>query len=141
MSPPRFRGGRGAATLILYAVLTTMAAAQNPPPAARTPPAAGPTATEGTLTLDLEVTAKKLNEARINIEPRIGASTYTLNKDAIEDVSHRLEAAPGGPVYRAACRHQPARRELSAAQHDRDRFFANQYGPRRSAFLGVTKEL
>jgi hypothetical protein len=63
-------------------MLTTTAFAQ-------TAPAAGPPATEGSVSLDLEVIAKRLNEARINIEPRVGASTYTLNKDAIEDL-------PGG---------------------------------------------
>jgi len=38
---------------------------------------------------DLEVVAKQLNEARINIEPKIGASTYTLSQPAIQDL-------PGG---------------------------------------------
>ncbi len=44
---------------------------------------------EGSLSLDLDVIAKKLNEARINIEPRIGASTYTMTNSAIQDL-------PGG---------------------------------------------
>lgn len=35
---------------------------------------------------DLEVVAKQLNEARINIEPKIGATTYTLSQPAIQDL-------------------------------------------------------
>ena len=38
---------------------------------------------------DIDVVAKQLNEARINIEPKIGASTYTLSNSAIQDL-------PGG---------------------------------------------
>jgi outer membrane receptor protein involved in Fe transport len=41
------------------------------------------------LSLDLNVVAKQLDEARINIEPRIGASTYTLTPSAIQNL-------PGG---------------------------------------------
>jgi outer membrane receptor protein involved in Fe transport len=37
---------------------------------------------------DLEVVAKQLNEARINIEPKIGASTYTLSQPAIQNLSN-----------------------------------------------------
>jgi outer membrane receptor protein involved in Fe transport len=36
-------------------------------------------------TLDIEVTAKRLAAARSEIEPRIGATTYTIDKDAIQD--------------------------------------------------------
>jgi TonB dependent receptor/TonB-dependent Receptor Plug Domain len=82
MSVPLLRGRRCAAALIPSLVLTTTAFAQ-------TPPAAGAPATEGSVSLDLDVIAKKLNEARINIEPRVGASTYALNKDAVQDL-------PGG---------------------------------------------
>jgi outer membrane receptor protein involved in Fe transport len=39
--------------------------------------------------LNLDVIAQQLNEARIAIEPRIGASTYTLNNQTIENM-------PGG---------------------------------------------
>jgi outer membrane receptor protein involved in Fe transport len=35
---------------------------------------------------DIEVVAKALNQARINIEPKIGASTYTLTNTAIQDL-------------------------------------------------------
>lgn len=52
------------------------------PPQAQTP---GPDLVPNT-SFDLEVVAKQLNEARINIEPRIGASTYTLNQPAIQDL-------------------------------------------------------
>ena len=36
-------------------------------------------------TLDIEVTAKRLAAARSEIEPRIGATTYTIDRQAIED--------------------------------------------------------
>jgi outer membrane receptor protein involved in Fe transport len=60
-------------------------------PAGETPtPPAGETPTPaGELSLDVEVVARRLNEARINIEPRIGASTYTLTPEAIQNL-------PGG---------------------------------------------
>ena len=35
---------------------------------------------------DIDVVAKQLNEARIGIEPKIGASTYTLSQPAIQDL-------------------------------------------------------
>jgi hypothetical protein len=38
----------------------------------------------------VEIIAKRLNEARINIEPNIGASTYTMTQGGIQDL-------PGGP--------------------------------------------
>jgi hypothetical protein len=91
MSPPRFQGWRGAAALLVCPVLTTTAFAQ-------TPLAAGQAPTEGSLTLDLEIIAKKLNEARINIEPRIGASTYTLTKDAVQDLPGRANAPIGDAI-------------------------------------------
>lgn len=53
--------------------------------------------------LDLAVAAKRLEEARINIQPRIGASTYDFNRQAIENrpqgdnapLSEVLLQAPG----------------------------------------------
>ena len=39
--------------------------------------------------LDVNVALKKLDEARISIQPRIGASTYSITKEAIQ-------AQPGG---------------------------------------------
>jgi outer membrane receptor protein involved in Fe transport len=48
-------------------------------------PASGPNLVPNT-SFDIEVVAKALNEARINIEPRIGASTYTLSNSAIQDL-------------------------------------------------------
>jgi hypothetical protein len=36
--------------------------------------------------LDLAVAAKRLEEARISIQPRIGASTYEFNRQAIESL-------------------------------------------------------
>ncbi len=58
-----------------------------PPPAA--PSGAASPATSGSLNLNLEVVAQALNEARINIEPSTGASTYTLTQSAIQNL-------PGG---------------------------------------------
>jgi hypothetical protein len=49
------------------------------------PPVSEPNLVPNT-SFDIEVIAKALNEARINIEPRIGASTYTLNNSAIQDL-------------------------------------------------------
>src|SRR5580658_9146124 len=91
MSPPLLGAWKGAAVLVLSPVLTTIAFAQ-------TSPTAGPPATEGSLSLDLEVIAKKLNEARINIEPRVGASTYTLNKDALQDLPGGANAPIGDAI-------------------------------------------
>jgi outer membrane receptor protein involved in Fe transport len=66
---------------------------QSAPPAAPPSGAASPsTAPGGTGTVTLssvEVIAQALNEARINIEPSIGASTYTLTQGAIQNL-------PGG---------------------------------------------
>jgi outer membrane receptor protein involved in Fe transport len=62
-----------------------------PPPASNTatsPNSPGSTASGG-LSMNLEVVAQALNEARINIEPRIGASTYTMSQGAIQNL-------PGG---------------------------------------------
>jgi hypothetical protein len=84
------------AALILYPLLMNTALAQTPPSAEQPPPAAqqsspavGPSLVEGTTLPEVEIIATRLNEARINIEPRIGASTYTLTKDAVQDL-------PGG---------------------------------------------
>jgi outer membrane receptor protein involved in Fe transport len=52
------------------------------PPQAQAP---GPGLVPST-SFDLEVVAKQLNEARINIEPKIGATTYTLSQPAIQDL-------------------------------------------------------
>jgi outer membrane receptor protein involved in Fe transport len=55
-----------------------------PTPTETTAPAETATP-EGGVSLDIEVIAKRLNEARINIEPRIGASTYTIDQGAIQN--------------------------------------------------------
>jgi TonB dependent receptor len=63
---------------------------QTPPPAASPIGAATtPAAPAGGLSLNIEVVAKALNQARINIEPSIGATTYTLTPSAIQNL-------PGG---------------------------------------------
>jgi outer membrane receptor protein involved in Fe transport len=90
MSAPLLEGRRCAAALILCTLLTTTGLAQIPP--ATAPP------TEASVSLDIEVIARKLNEARINIEPRIGASTYTLNKDAIRDLPDGTNAPIGDAI-------------------------------------------
>jgi outer membrane receptor protein involved in Fe transport len=56
------------------------------------PPAGGDAAQSGAdegVSLSLDVIAKRLNQARINIEPRTGASTYTITNEQIQDL-------PGG---------------------------------------------
>jgi outer membrane receptor protein involved in Fe transport len=58
---------------------------QAPPPAAP-PSGAAPASSSGELSLNVEVVAKALNEARIGIEPKIGASTYTMSQGAIQNL-------------------------------------------------------
>jgi outer membrane receptor protein involved in Fe transport len=48
-------------------------------------PPAAPNLQTG-LSLNLDIIAKQLNQARINIQPRIGASTYTLTPEAIQNL-------------------------------------------------------
>ena len=56
--------------------------AQNPPT-----PGTTPSASESGLSLpDITVIAKQLNQARINIEPAIGATTYTMGPAAIQNL-------------------------------------------------------
>ena len=46
-----------------------------------------PSASEGSVSLgEVEVIAKRLNEARINIQPQIGASTYTMGPAVIQNL-------------------------------------------------------
>jgi hypothetical protein len=52
--------------------------------------AAGPApAGEASMTLNLDIVAEQLDQARVNIEPSLGASTYTMTPSAIQDL-------PGG---------------------------------------------
>jgi hypothetical protein len=90
------RIGFAAAILAAFGLtLASRAAAQTAPPpppptaAPSQPPARGPAAGDAGLTLNLEIVAQQLNAARINIEPTIGASTYTISQPAIQDL-------PGG---------------------------------------------
>jgi outer membrane receptor protein involved in Fe transport len=55
------------------------------PPAAPSP-ATAPATSSDELSLNVEVVAKALNEARIGIEPKIGASTYTMSQGAIQNL-------------------------------------------------------
>lgn len=64
---------------------TPLFLAANPSADSTAPPASE----NGVVSLDINVIAQQLNEARINIEPRIGASTYTLAPAAIQNL-------PGG---------------------------------------------
>ena len=94
MTNPMRAGTRCAATILPSVLVVSLAAGaataqETPTPAATEtpPPAAGETPpAEGGVSLDIEVIAKRLNEARINIEPRIGASTYTLTPEAIQNL-------------------------------------------------------
>lgn len=85
-------GGRGVAALALMCLLPRTALADD----AAAPPlaqggAAAPADQGQSVTLpDIEVVAKELNAARVNIEPQLGASAYKLTNDAIQDL-------PGGP--------------------------------------------
>jgi outer membrane receptor protein involved in Fe transport len=70
-----------------------MADDQPPPPPAPASQAATPSLGQSPApnlvpgaSFDIDVVAKQLNEARINIEPKIGASTYTLSQPAIQDL-------------------------------------------------------
>ena len=83
-----------AVTWLFVGAVATAQETPTPAPAETTPttPTGQAPAPEGELSLDIEVVAKKLNEARINIEPRIGASTYTLTPDAIQNL-------PGGAKH------------------------------------------
>jgi outer membrane receptor protein involved in Fe transport len=78
---------------VMFAARTALAQeAPTPAPPETTPTPAQTTAPaetatpEGGASLDIEVVAKQLNQARINIEPRIGASTYTLTPEAIQNL-------------------------------------------------------
>src|SRR5580658_807565 len=62
-------------------LLPVVAVADDQPPPTPAPPALVPGAS-----FDIDVVAKQLNEARIGIEPKIGASTYTLSQPAIQDL-------------------------------------------------------
>lgn len=96
MPRPRFAGrralGASLAGLCLFSVPAIADDQTTQPPAAPgtplPPQTPGPDLVPNT-SFDIEVVAKTLNEARMNIEPRIGASTYTLSQPAIQDL-------PGG---------------------------------------------
>ncbi len=73
-------GGRGAAALVLTCLLPAAALADDAPRAEQ----------GGAVSLpDIEIVAKTLNAARVNIEPQLGASTDKLTNAAIQDL-------PGG---------------------------------------------
>ncbi|HTV45213.1 MAG TPA: TonB-dependent receptor [Stellaceae bacterium] len=73
-----------------------MAAAPVPAPAAGANAAASADQ-QTTLSLNLNVVAAQLNQARINIEPQLGASTYRLTPGAIEN----LPGAQNTPIDNA----------------------------------------
>ena len=53
-----------------------------------------PSASEGGVSLgEVEVIAQRLNEARINIEPQIGASTYTMTPSGIQNLPEAQNTA------------------------------------------------
>ena len=88
-----------AVTWLFVGAVATAQETPTPAPAETTPttPTGQAPAPEGELSLDMEVVAKRLNEARINIEPRIGASTYTLTPEAIQN----LPGAQNTPIDNA----------------------------------------
>ena len=105
------RAGARRVPPVLSAILATMYAAV---------PAAGqqaPPLPEGGLSLDVEVIAKQLDIARQGIEPRLGATVYDFNRQAIETqpqgdnqaLNQLLLQAPGVPAGLPR-RGRPARR-------------------------------
>jgi outer membrane receptor protein involved in Fe transport len=91
---------------------------------AQAPPTSEPNLVPNT-SFDIEVVAKALNQARINIEPKIGASTYTLTDSAIQD----LPTGSNIPVNDAALR-MPGVNQDSAADggiHVRNEHLNVQY--------------
>ena len=78
-------GERASADITLAAALPGPAAASPPPAAEMAPPTTGPTPGAGPVELEeVSVVAKRLEAARVAIEPQIGASTYTMTRQAIE---------------------------------------------------------
>ncbi len=76
-------GTSGLAIMALVGAAAPALADPPPVPAAAPPPAASDTVGE------IVVTARRLNEARASIQPQIGASVYSIGRDAIK-------AMPGG---------------------------------------------
>jgi outer membrane receptor protein involved in Fe transport len=77
-SPPTLEAGLPIAPAATAETLPAISPAV-PPSGSAPNPSAG-------LTLNVEVVAKALNEARIGIEPKIGASTYTMSQGAIQNL-------------------------------------------------------
>ncbi len=84
-------GGTSAWTLLaaLGAAPPALAEAASPPPAAQTPVAQTPAPTADDTVEEIVVTARRLDAARASIQPQIGASVYSIGRDAIK-------AMPGG---------------------------------------------
>jgi outer membrane receptor protein involved in Fe transport len=82
-------GSKSKATVVLGAVvaLSLPAAAQTPPP----PPP--PPAPDNSGVIDLDVTAKRLDQARSSIQPSLGATKYEFTPDSLEAVPQG-ESAP-----------------------------------------------
>src|SRR5436305_14346880 len=70
-------GRRGFAALSILSAFSAAAVAQ-------TGPAVAPPATEGAVSLDLDIIAKQLDVARNQIQPTLGASLYEFRREAIE---------------------------------------------------------
>jgi len=77
MSAPFSLRRRGLAALAVLPLFSTAGFAQ-------VPPAAPPSGSEGSVSLDIEVIAKQLDVARQQIQPSLGASLYNFNREAIE---------------------------------------------------------
>jgi outer membrane receptor protein involved in Fe transport len=70
-------GRRGLAALSILSAFSATSVAQ-------TGPAVAPPATEGAVSLDLDIIAKQLDIARNQIQPTLGASLYEFRREAID---------------------------------------------------------
>ncbi|HUZ90611.1 MAG TPA: hypothetical protein VMU78_01720, partial [Methylocella sp.] len=74
---------RGKICACVVAIAATPALAESPAPAQQASDDAGTT----TITLDtVEVISEKLNAARLQIQPSLGASTYTFSPEALQTI-------------------------------------------------------
>lgn len=76
--PKRFLAGRR--VLLALSLLPVLAA----PAFAQTPAPPTPTESDGSVSLELDIIAKQLDVARQQIQPTLGASTYTFTREAIQ---------------------------------------------------------
>jgi hypothetical protein len=76
--------GRAKMTAVVLTLAATPALAENPAPAPQASADAGTTS----ITLDtIEIISQELNAARLQIQPSLGASTYTFSPEALETIA------------------------------------------------------